>query len=56
MLHTMYGQSLNRDFEFFIEYFALDLIVGDGVCRGLTAWKLDDGTLRKASRSIRRLD
>jgi succinate dehydrogenase / fumarate reductase flavoprotein subunit len=43
----MYGQSLNHDVEFFIEYFALDLIMDDGVCRGLTAWKLDDGTLHR---------
>ncbi len=41
MLHTMYGQSLNHNVEFFIEYFALDLIMDDGVCRGLTAWKLE---------------
>ena len=47
MLHTMYGQSLNHNVEFFIEYFALDLIMDDGVCRGLTAWKLDDGTLHR---------
>ncbi|HEY1447467.1 MAG TPA: succinate dehydrogenase flavoprotein subunit [Caulobacteraceae bacterium] len=47
MLHAMYGQSLNHDVEFFIEYFALDLIMDEGVCRGLTAWKLDDGTLHR---------
>jgi len=47
MLHTMYGQSLRRNVEFFIEYFALDLIMDDGVCRGVTAWKLDDGTLHR---------
>jgi succinate dehydrogenase / fumarate reductase flavoprotein subunit len=47
MLHTMYGQSLNYDVEFFIEYFALDLIMDEGACRGLTAWKLDDGTLHR---------
>ncbi|MBI5939042.1 MAG: succinate dehydrogenase flavoprotein subunit [Caulobacterales bacterium] len=47
MLHTMYGQALNRDVEFFIEYFALDLIMEDGVCMGVTAWKLDDGTLHR---------
>ncbi|MDH4385385.1 MAG: succinate dehydrogenase flavoprotein subunit [Caulobacter sp.] len=47
MLHTMYGQSLRRNVEFFIEYFALDLIMEDGVCRGVTAWKLDDGTLHR---------
>jgi len=47
MLHTLYGQSLRHDTEFFIEYFALDLIMEDGECRGLTAWKLDDGTLHR---------
>jgi succinate dehydrogenase / fumarate reductase flavoprotein subunit len=47
MLHTMYGQSLAHDVDFFIEFFALDLIMDDGVCRGLTAWKLDDGTLHR---------
>ncbi len=47
MLHTLYGQSLRHDAEFFIEYFALDLIMEDGECRGLTAWKLDDGTLHR---------
>jgi succinate dehydrogenase / fumarate reductase flavoprotein subunit len=47
MLHTMYGQSLNNAVEFFVEYFALDLIMDEGVCRGLTAWKLDDGTLHR---------
>ncbi|HLK26004.1 MAG TPA: succinate dehydrogenase flavoprotein subunit [Caulobacteraceae bacterium] len=48
MLHTMYGQSLRHDVEFFIEVFALDLMMDDdGVCRGLTAWKLDDGTLHR---------
>jgi len=49
MLHTMYGQALSKDVEFFIEYFALDLIMDDGVCRGVTAWKLDDGTLHRFS-------
>ncbi|MDZ4692770.1 succinate dehydrogenase flavoprotein subunit [Terricaulis sp.] len=48
MLHTMYGQSLRHSVDFFIEYFALDLIMdADGVCRGVTAWKLDDGTLHR---------
>ena len=47
MLHTMYGQSLSRSVEFFIEYFALDLIMDEGACRGVTAWKLDDGTLHR---------
>ena len=48
MLHTMYGKALAHACEFFIEYFALDLIMDDeGVCRGVTAWKLDDGTLHR---------
>jgi succinate dehydrogenase / fumarate reductase flavoprotein subunit len=47
MLHTMYGQAVAKQTEFFIEYFALDLIMDDGVCRGVTAWKLDDGTLHR---------
>jgi len=48
MLHTLYGQSVRNDTEFFIEYFALDLIMDeDGSCRGITAWKLDDGTLHR---------
>ena len=47
MLHTMYGQSLSKSVEFFIEYFALDLIMENGVCVGITAWKLDDGTLHR---------
>ncbi|HEY1425102.1 MAG TPA: succinate dehydrogenase flavoprotein subunit, partial [Caulobacteraceae bacterium] len=47
MLHTMYGQSLRHAVEFFIEYFALDLMMEEGVCRGVTAWKLDDGTLHR---------
>jgi succinate dehydrogenase / fumarate reductase flavoprotein subunit len=47
MLHTMYGQALSKEVEFFIEYFALDLIMEDGVCLGVTAWKLDDGTVHR---------
>ena len=45
ILHTLYGQSLKNNAEFFIEYFALDLITTDGRCTGITAWKLDDGTI-----------
>jgi succinate dehydrogenase / fumarate reductase flavoprotein subunit len=47
MLHTLYGQSLRYDAEFFIEYFALDLIMEDGRCRGLMAWCLDDGSIHR---------
>ncbi|HEY5410094.1 MAG TPA: succinate dehydrogenase flavoprotein subunit, partial [Caulobacteraceae bacterium] len=47
ILHTLYGQALAHDTEFFIEYVALDLIMDGGVCRGVTAWRLDDGTLHR---------
>ena len=48
MLHTMYGQSLRHAAEFFIEYFAIDLIMDDeGRCRGVIALKLDDGTIHR---------
>jgi succinate dehydrogenase / fumarate reductase flavoprotein subunit len=45
ILHTLYGQSLKNNAEFFIEYFAIDLIITDGRCTGVVAWKLDDGTI-----------
>ena len=46
ILHTLYGQSLKEKAEFYIEYFATDLLMNaDGVCTGLLAWNLDDGTL-----------
>ncbi|MBS0296465.1 MAG: succinate dehydrogenase flavoprotein subunit [Proteobacteria bacterium] len=47
ILHTLYGQSVRNEVDFFIEYFALDLIMVDGACRGVTALKLDDGTLHR---------
>jgi succinate dehydrogenase / fumarate reductase flavoprotein subunit len=48
ILHTLYGQSIKNNAQFFIEYFALDLIMGeDGACQGVIAWKLDDGTLHR---------
>src|ERR1700682_912469 len=48
MLHTMYGQALRHSAEFFIEFFAIDLIMDDqGTCRGVIALKLDDGTLHR---------
>lgn len=52
ILHTLYGQSLRHSVEFFIEYFALDLIMDDGACKGVTAWKLDDGTLHRFSAKL----
>ncbi len=45
ILHTLYGQSLKNNAEFYIEYFALDLVITDGRCTGVVAWKLDDGTM-----------
>ena len=48
ILHTLYQQALKHSAEFFIEYFALDLIMGDnGECLGVMAWNLDDGTLHR---------
>ena len=45
ILHTLYQQSLKHSAEFFIEYIALDLIIENGQCLGVLAWRLDDGTL-----------
>ncbi len=48
ILHTLYGQSLRHNAQFFIEYFALDLLMSDdGRCEGIIALKLDDGTLHR---------
>lgn len=48
ILHTLYQQALKHEAKFFIEYFALDLLMDDeGVCRGVVAWNLDDGTLHR---------
>ena len=48
ILHTLYGQSLKHNAEFYIEYFATDLIMSeDGQCTGVIAWKLDDGTIHR---------
>ncbi|MBL1235233.1 MAG: succinate dehydrogenase flavoprotein subunit [Rhodobiaceae bacterium] len=50
ILHTLYGQSLRHNAEFYIEYFALDLLMSDdGVCEGVVAWNLDDGTMHRFS-------
>ncbi|UMA65104.1 succinate dehydrogenase flavoprotein subunit [Roseivivax marinus] len=46
ILHTLYGQSLKNNAEFYIEYFAIDLMMSeDGACTGVVCWKLDDGTI-----------
>ena len=47
ILHTLYGQSVRREVKFFIEYFALDLIMQDGACTGVTALQLDNGQLHQ---------
>jgi succinate dehydrogenase / fumarate reductase flavoprotein subunit len=46
ILHTLYQQSLRHNAEFFVEYIALDMIMGeDGTCEGVVAWNMDDGTI-----------
>ncbi|WP_413205688.1 succinate dehydrogenase flavoprotein subunit [Rhodospirillum sp. A1_3_36] len=47
ILHTLYQQSLKYKAEFFVEYFALDLIIEEGQCRGIIAWNMDDGTIHR---------
>ena len=48
MIHTLYQQSLKHNAEFFVEYFALDLLMDeDGACRGVLAWDLQEGTLHR---------
>ena len=47
MLHTLYGQSLRYSAEFFIEYFALDLIMENGACRGVVAMNMEDGSIHR---------
>ncbi|MGB1077122.1 MAG: succinate dehydrogenase flavoprotein subunit [Bdellovibrionales bacterium] len=48
ILHTLYQQALKHKAEFFIEYFVLDLIMGDdGECLGVMAWNLDDGKIHR---------
>ena len=47
ILHTLYGQALKKNTEFFIEYFALDLLMHNGKCHGITAWNLQDGTIHR---------
>ncbi|MBV9331798.1 MAG: FAD-binding protein, partial [Alphaproteobacteria bacterium] len=47
MLHTLYGQCVRHEVNFFIEYFALDLIEEEGAIRGVIAWNLDDGSIHR---------
>src|SRR4051794_33646724 len=47
MLHTLYGQSVRHSAQFFVEYFALDLIMENGACRGVVAHSMEDGTMHR---------
>ena len=47
MLHALYQQSLKYDADFYIEYFALDLIMEDGACRGVIALCMEDGSIHR---------
>ncbi|KYR03075.1 succinate dehydrogenase [Tieghemostelium lacteum] len=47
LLHTLYGQAVRHDTEFFIEYFVMDLIMENGECRGVMAYCLEDGTIHR---------
>ena len=52
ILHTLYQQALKHRAEFYIEYFALDLLMDNGECRGVLAWCLEDGTLHRFKSKI----
>jgi succinate dehydrogenase / fumarate reductase flavoprotein subunit len=48
LIHTLYQQCLRNNAEFFVEYFALDLVMDEeGACRGVMAWNLEDGSLHR---------
>ena len=47
MLHALYQQSLKYDADFFVEYFALDLIMENGACRGVIALCMEDGSIHR---------
>ena len=47
MLHALYQQSLKYDADFYVEYFALDLIMENGACRGVIAMCMDDGSIHR---------
>lgn len=47
LLHTLYGQSLSFNCNFFVEYFAMDLLMENGECRGVLALAMEDGTLHR---------
>ena len=56
MLHTLYGAATKHDVQFFVEYFALDLIMEDGVCRGVTAMCMEDGMCWESRSWVRSID
>jgi succinate dehydrogenase / fumarate reductase, flavoprotein subunit len=47
LLHTLYQQSIRHEATFFVEYFAIDLIMEEGICRGVLALDLNTGTLHR---------
>ena len=47
MLHTLFGRALGYDCIFFVEYFAMDLIMEEGECRGIMAYNIADGTIHR---------
>uniref|UniRef100_A0A8C7VCA6 Succinate dehydrogenase [ubiquinone] flavoprotein subunit, mitochondrial n=1 Tax=Oncorhynchus mykiss TaxID=8022 RepID=A0A8C7VCA6_ONCMY len=47
LLHTLYGRSLRYDTSYFVEYFALDLLMEDGECRGVIALCMEDGSIHR---------
>ncbi len=52
MLHTLYQQALKHRAEFYLEYFAIDLLMDNDECRGVLAWCLEDGTLHRFQAKI----
>ena len=52
ILHALYQQSLKHNAQFFIEYFAIDLIMDQGECKGVMAWDLDKGELHRFAANI----
>ena len=47
MLHTLFGRALGYDCIFFVEYFAMDLLMEEGECRGIMAYNMADGTIHR---------
>ena len=47
LLHSLYGQAVRHNCTFFVEYFALDLLMEDGICKGVIAMNMEDGTFHR---------